>query len=395
MSRPHYPRDLVGYGRTTPDPQWPGGAAIALQLVVNYEEGGENCILHGDAASEAFLSEIVGAQPWPGQRHMNMESIYEYGARARVGSRRATYRDVAARASRHARHPAITSLECLPRSNTFETGRSGVKPANQGSPGLGSGNLSTPEIPMQIRGLHRAIYRGARLSSRIEAKERSDAAKRSEERRVLVDRWLQARRDGSPACRHAGNRVRSASTAPGRGSLAMMRRSHWIAAAAFAAFSLAPHPASAQSPSRAVEPHALYESKCMGCHNEHGADLARQRLAIAGEKLQVGRTGAPLDRLLNRHYGVRLTPAELTALTRLFGSGIRWAGTFQRRCARCHETGVKFARSTLALRNGEVRTIRGDRDVAAFLTGGHGEATAAEITTLMEMLRYQLETAPK
>lgn len=77
-----YPRDLAGYGRTPPDPKWPDDAAIALQIVVNYEEGGENCILHGDGASEAFLSEIVGAQPWPGQRHMNMESIYEYGSRA-------------------------------------------------------------------------------------------------------------------------------------------------------------------------------------------------------------------------------------------------------------------------------------------------------------------------
>jgi putative urate catabolism protein len=77
-----YPRDLVGYGRETPDPHWPGGARIAVQFVINYEEGGENNILHGDAASEAFLSEIVGAPAWPGQRHMNMESIYEYGARA-------------------------------------------------------------------------------------------------------------------------------------------------------------------------------------------------------------------------------------------------------------------------------------------------------------------------
>ena len=65
-----------------PDPKWPGQAKIAVQIVLNYEEGGENCILHGDAASEAFLSEIVGAAQWPGQRHWNMESIYEYGARA-------------------------------------------------------------------------------------------------------------------------------------------------------------------------------------------------------------------------------------------------------------------------------------------------------------------------
>jgi OHCU decarboxylase len=77
-----YPRDLVGYGRNPPDPRWPGGAKICVQFVINYEEGGENSILHGDPASEAFLSEIVGAQPWLGQRHMSMESIYEYGSRA-------------------------------------------------------------------------------------------------------------------------------------------------------------------------------------------------------------------------------------------------------------------------------------------------------------------------
>jgi len=73
---------MRGYGANPPDPKWPGGAHVAVQFVVNYEEGGENCILHGDAASEAFLSEIVGAAPWPGKRHWNMESIYEYGARA-------------------------------------------------------------------------------------------------------------------------------------------------------------------------------------------------------------------------------------------------------------------------------------------------------------------------
>ena len=77
-----YPRDMLGYGQHTPDPQWPGSANVCVQFVVNYEEGGENNILHGDAASEAFLSEIVGAAPWLGQRHWNMESIYEYGARA-------------------------------------------------------------------------------------------------------------------------------------------------------------------------------------------------------------------------------------------------------------------------------------------------------------------------
>lgn len=77
-----YVRDMRGYGAHPPAPKWPGGAHVAVQFVVNYEEGGENCVLHGDAASEAFLSEVVGAAPWPGKRHWNMESVYEYGARA-------------------------------------------------------------------------------------------------------------------------------------------------------------------------------------------------------------------------------------------------------------------------------------------------------------------------
>ena len=77
-----YPRDMMGYGAHPPHAQWPNDAKIAVQFVINYEEGGENCILHGDKASEAFLSEIVGAAALEGVRHMNMESIYEYGSRA-------------------------------------------------------------------------------------------------------------------------------------------------------------------------------------------------------------------------------------------------------------------------------------------------------------------------
>ncbi len=77
-----YPRDMVGYGRATPNPDWPGRARVAVQFVINYEEGGENNILHDDPMSEAFLSEITQAVNWPGQRHMNMESLYEYGSRA-------------------------------------------------------------------------------------------------------------------------------------------------------------------------------------------------------------------------------------------------------------------------------------------------------------------------
>jgi putative urate catabolism protein len=77
----NYPRDMIGYGRKPPHPQWPGQARVALQFVLNYEEGGENNVLHGDPASETFLSEIIGAQAFP-MRHMSMESLYEYGSRA-------------------------------------------------------------------------------------------------------------------------------------------------------------------------------------------------------------------------------------------------------------------------------------------------------------------------
>ena len=83
MTDPLYPRDLVGYGSNPPFADWPGRARVAVQFVLNYEEGGENCVLHGDAGSEQFLSEIIGAASFPA-RHMSMESIYEYGSRAGV-----------------------------------------------------------------------------------------------------------------------------------------------------------------------------------------------------------------------------------------------------------------------------------------------------------------------
>ncbi len=79
----NYPRDLIGYGRNPPQAKWPQDAKIALQFVLNYEEGGENNILHGDSGSEQFLSEIIGAESYPA-RHMSMESVYEYGSRAGV-----------------------------------------------------------------------------------------------------------------------------------------------------------------------------------------------------------------------------------------------------------------------------------------------------------------------
>jgi putative urate catabolism protein len=79
-----YPRDMIGYGARPPDPKWPGGARLALQIVLNYEEGAESCVLHGDAASETFLSEIIGAEAFAGVRHKSMESLYEYGSRTGV-----------------------------------------------------------------------------------------------------------------------------------------------------------------------------------------------------------------------------------------------------------------------------------------------------------------------
>jgi len=80
----NYPRNMTGYGKESIHPHWPNEARVAIQFVLNYEEGGENSILHGDKASESFLSEIVGAKPYEGVRHMSMESIYEYGSRAGV-----------------------------------------------------------------------------------------------------------------------------------------------------------------------------------------------------------------------------------------------------------------------------------------------------------------------
>jgi putative urate catabolism protein len=107
-----YPRDLIGYGRNPPQAHWPGGARIAVQFVLNYEEGGENCVLHGDAGSERFLSEIVGAESYPA-RHMSMESLFEYGSRVGVWrilrefERRALPLTVFGVAMALARHPEL------------------------------------------------------------------------------------------------------------------------------------------------------------------------------------------------------------------------------------------------------------------------------------------------
>lgn len=113
----HYPRDLVGYGRNPPHAGWPGGARVAVQFVLNYEEGGENSVLHGDAGSEQFLSEIIGAAAYP-DRHMSMESIYEYGSRVGVWrilkefERRGLPLTVFGVAMALERHPELTGAFC-------------------------------------------------------------------------------------------------------------------------------------------------------------------------------------------------------------------------------------------------------------------------------------------
>jgi putative urate catabolism protein len=110
-----YPRDLVGYAGRPPDPRWPGQARVAVQFVINYEEGAENSVLHGDAGSEAFLSEMVGARSLPGARAMAMESLYEYGSRAgfwrlhRLFTERSVPVTVFGVAAAMARNPAVVA----------------------------------------------------------------------------------------------------------------------------------------------------------------------------------------------------------------------------------------------------------------------------------------------
>ncbi len=139
------------------------------------------------------------------------------------------------------------------------------------------------------------------------------------------------------------------------------------------------------------DPHRVYELRCHGCHSEHGADLARQKLKIDKDALTVNRTGTPLDTLLRKHHGVALSSAERSALVGLFQSGIRWAGVYQRLCASCHDKAVGFARERLVVKAGRVLSRRNDAEIDAFLKT-HGGASDSEIETLLEMFRYQLET---
>lgn len=153
-------------------------------------------------------------------------------------------------------------------------------------------------------------------------------------------------------------------------------------------------PASAEQAAARIDPHLVYEQKCRGCHFEHGADLSRQNFALSDDTLRVSRTGVAVPKLLGKHHGVQLTQAEMDGLIGLFKSGIKWAGVYQHRCASCHDKAAAFARSKLGIADGRVTSKSSSADVANFLTS-HGEATPAEIETLMEMFKYQLETEAK
>jgi cytochrome c5 len=148
--------------------------------------------------------------------------------------------------------------------------------------------------------------------------------------------------------------------------------------------------AAAQDGAPAADPHKIFEQRCMRCHTGHAADLARQKMKIAGGELQVARTGKPTAALLSSHYGVKLAEAELKALLELFEDGIGRKGAFQHRCALCHGHAVEFARGSLILKDGTLRTKAGDADVAAFLKTHH-EATPEELDVIVTMLKEQLQ----
>lgn len=151
-----------------------------------------------------------------------------------------------------------------------------------------------------------------------------------------------------------------------------------------------------------VDPHAVYEKGCYGCHTEHAADLARQRLAVKADKLVVTRTGKELSAILRNHHGVKLKADELAAVSQLFRNGIAWGGIYQHRCAGCHDKAVTLARTGLKMDGERVVVTKTGADIRDLLKshggaqgGSPGGATASEIDILVAMLKYQLATAPK
>lgn len=169
-----------------------------------------------------------------------------------------------------------------------------------------------------------------------------------------------------------------------------MKRTALFAAGLLAAIALPAHAQSAVP----VDSHAVFEKNCYACHTEHAADFARLRLQIKAGKLVISASGKDVAPLLKSHRGVKLKPDEITALTQLFRNGLTWGGIYQRKCASCHDKAVSFARSTLKTDGAGNLIGKDGRDVAAFLPS-HGGPSVGEAAVLIEMLKYQLATAPK
>lgn len=157
---------------------------------------------------------------------------------------------------------------------------------------------------------------------------------------------------------------------------------------------LAQAPTQAPAPSLSQDPHTVYEQRCGGCHNEHGADLARQKLKLVSQQVVVAHSGRDLEQLLKKHHGVRLAAGEWQALAALFKLGMATGGVYQLRCARCHDQAVKLAREKLVLSDGRLVLRGSGKEIAAFLAG-HGETQSAEMAHLLQALRFHVETAPK
>ncbi|MEZ5908159.1 MAG: hypothetical protein R3D31_05090 [Hyphomicrobiaceae bacterium] len=150
---------------------------------------------------------------------------------------------------------------------------------------------------------------------------------------------------------------------------------------------LAIAPASAQT----IDPHRVWELKCAGCHGKHSRDFAKENVRKDGGKVLATKSGKPLDRLLERHRGTRLSDGEIDALVKHFGAMLKTGWLYERKCIVCHERAVDLARLHLIEREGRLEGRYTGRDIASFLTD-HGRLAPAEIATVLAMLRRQLRT---
>ncbi len=177
--------------------------------------------------------------------------------------------------------------------------------------------------------------------------------------------------------------------------MATRRRNAWASCLVVALLQLV-SPVAAQSPAPAasIDPHAVYEGKCGRCHSEHGADLARQKLKLVSGKFTVARSGRDLEALLKKHHGVQLAIGEWPALASLFNLGLATGGAYQFRCARCHDRAVTLAREKSQISDGRLIVRSSGQDFSAFLAG-HGEAKGTEVDSIVQALRFHLETLPK